>query len=186
MLWQYLFFAMIPALAHAVLERRGPVRKTVAVATGLAALEFVLGCWMVGLVEPFTLASLALFGGFGLIAIRREAPRLVRFQPVVLQLGMGLVFLVAYFVFDEPLFARLLDSQIGVLDAIPPYQRGYFAGYFETMSASVPFLLFLHGSLVAWAAKRESVVPWILIRTIGLYVLLVLLFFAERLLIEPV
>jgi intracellular septation protein A len=186
MLWQYVFFAMIPALAHAVLERRAPIRTTVACATGLAALEFVLGCWMVGLVEPFTFASLALFWGLGLIAIRRGSPRLVRLQPVVLELGMGLVFFVAFFVFDEPLFAQLLDSQIGVLDVIPPYQRGYFAGYFETMSASVPFLLFLHAGLVAWAARRESVVPWILTRSIGLYALLVVLFFAERLLIEPV
>jgi hypothetical protein len=186
MLWQYVFFAMIPALAHAVLERRVPIRTTVAVATGLAGVEFVLGCWMVGVVEPFTLASLVLFGALGLIAIRREHPRLVRYQPVALEIGMGLAFLVAFFLFDVPLFAQLLDEQVGLLETIPPYQRGYFAGYFETMSASVPFLLFLHAGLTGWVAKRESVVAWIVIRSLGLYVLLVLLFFAERLLIEPV
>ena len=165
---------------------RAPPRSTVAAATGLAGLEFALGCWAVGGVEPFTLASLVLFGGLGALAIRREATRVVRFQPVLLEVGMGLTFFVAYHLFDDPLFARLLSRPVGVLDQIPAYQRGYFVGYFETMSASVPFLLFLHAGIVAWAANRTSVIPWIAIRSIGLYVLVAALFFAERLLIEPV
>jgi hypothetical protein len=71
---------------------------------------------------------------------------------------------------------------VRINEVLPPYQRGYFAGYAQTMSRSLPFLLVLHAGLTAYAALRLSTWWWFVVRVPGFYLLAAALFFAERLL----
>lgn len=185
MQWQYIVFAMLPAVAFAVLVGRVALRTTVTAVTLLAALEFVLNSALLGLFEPFSFASLLLFAIFGTLALRRDEGSLVMLQPVALEIALGFVFLAAVVIFDTPLFGILLEQYVGFLEVVPAYQDGYFAQYARTMSTSIPFLLFLHAGLLYLAWRQGALRTWILARTLGLHVLVVALFFAERLLIEP-
>jgi len=186
MQWQFVAFAMLPSVAYAVLVSRVSLRATVVTVIAISALEFIFNSAMLGTFDVFSFASLLLFVATGALSAQRENTVYLRLQPVALEIGIGLVFFVSMVVFDRPLFAILLEEYVGVFDVIPPYQRGYFAGYARTMSNSLPFLLFIHAGLVGAAATLGSIRTWIWVRTLGLHAMIVALFFAERLLIEPV
>lgn len=184
--WQFVVFAMVPTVAFAVLLPRGTMRRAIGVAIFLSFVEFSLNSIALGVVEPFSLLSLILFAGLGALSLKRNSATYFRLQPVFLEASMAIVFLIAAYAYSVPLFTILLMDWIDVDQAIPAYQRGYYVQYADSMSRSVPYLLFLHAAVVGWAAMSTSLRNWVLLRTLGLHFMLVVLFFAERLLIKPV
>lgn len=182
MQWQLLFFSMPPILAFAVVEAPGHRKHAVSAAVAVAAVECGYNSWQLGRIEVFSLLSLALFLVLGGLSLQRDRIVLFKLQPVLLGLVWAGVFWIHDSLSDERLLPLILEDVVGVNEVIPPYQRGYFAGYARSMSTSLPFLLVFHAGLTAYAALRLSTWWWFHVRVFGFYLLVVVLFFTERLL----
>jgi intracellular septation protein A len=179
--WQLLFFSMFPILAFAVVETISNRRNAVASAIVVSAAEFAFNSHQLGFLEVFSAISLLLFLALGVASLRSGRIVIFKFQPVL----MGLLWAGAFWIHDarsgDRLLALILERHVRVNELIPPYQRGYFAGYAATMSRSLPFLLVFHAGLTAYAALKLSTWWWFGIRTVGFHLLVLGLFFAERL-----
>jgi intracellular septation protein A len=174
---------MVPIAVFTVLETQGRRRNAVIAAIAVAAVEFAYNSLLLGFVEPFSSASFVLFLILGRLSLQRDRIVLFKFQPV----AMGILWAGAFWIHDSillpdaPLFPLILEKYVRVNEVIPPYQRGYFAAYAETMSKSLPFLLLFHAGLTAYAAVRLSTWWWFHVRVFGFYLSVVVLFYAERL-----
>lgn len=182
MQWQLLFLSVVPLLAFALVESAGKRRNAIVAAVLVAGVEFVFNSYRLGFVEVFSLVSLVVFVVLGRLSLQRNDSVFFKFQPVVLGLVLASVFWIHDAVADERLLALILEKHVRVNEVVPPYQRGYFAGYARTTSRSLPFLLVLHAALTAYAALRLSTWWWFAVRAVGFYLLVALLFFTERLL----
>lgn len=187
MQWQLLLFSMLPILAFAVVESFGNRRNAVMAAVVVAAVECVYNSVQLGFVEAFSLLSLVLFLVLGGLSLRRDRIVIFKFQPVAMGIVWAAAFWIhdSFFLSDKALLPLILDKYVGVNEVIPPYQRGYFAIYAQTMAKSLPFLLVLHAGLTAYAALRLSTWWWFQVRVFGFYLLVVVLFYGERLLPVP-
>lgn len=182
MQWQLVFFSMAPVVVFAVARRSTTPVETALAVVATAALELAWNSVTVGFLEPFSAASLALFVVAGAVALRRDELRYLQLQPVILECLVAGVLLYYTFVLGKPLFATVVEEYVGLIDWLEPWRRGYFRGYALTMSKTVPFLLLVHAGLTAYATYRLSFAWWLVVRIPGLYVLLTVLFYAERLL----
>jgi intracellular septation protein A len=180
MQWQLLFLSIAPVAAFVVADRFGTQRRAVTLAVAVSGFEFLYNSFQLALVEPFSLGSFVLFLVLGSISIKRQDLSFFKFQPVVFEILIAGTFIVYTFALDTPLFAIILEDSIGMNEWVPPYQRGYFAVYAQTLSKSIPFLLLLHAALTAHAALRRSTWWWFHCRVFGLYLMIVALFFTER------
>lgn len=185
MLWPLVFLSMAPIVVFAVARPLVGDRQALLAATGVAAIEAALDSALLGFVEPFSILSFLLFAGLSWLSARDGDLRAFQLQPVVLECLLAGVFFYFTFVLDRPLFAILLEDYVGLIDWVAPWQRGYFQGYALTMSKSIPFLLLAHAALTAWAARRLTFGGWLLVRIPGFYLMLTILFYAERLLQVP-
>ena len=182
MQWQLAFASIPPLLAFAAVHPRWGTRAAVLAAIGVAALEWAYDSIQLGFVEPFTLASLLLFAACGGATLRRDDLRYFRFQPVAFEIVAAGALLYSNVVLGEPLFATIVQEHMGLVEALPPWRRGYAQSYTLAMAGSVPFVLLAHAALTAWAALRLSLSGWLWVRIAGLYAMLVLLFLVQRLL----
>jgi intracellular septation protein A len=178
--WQLMFLSMFPILAFAAVENVGGQRKAVYAAVLVAAVECLYNSHQLGFIEAFSLTSLASFAVLGWLALRRNQIVVFKFQPV----AMSLVWAGAFWIYDgfsgDRLLPLILEEYVGVNELISPHQRGYFARYAATMSTSLPFLLVFHAGLTAYAAVTLSTWWWFQIRVVGFYLLVVALFYYER------
>jgi intracellular septation protein A len=183
MQWQLLFPAMIPCAGFVLVAALGSRRQAVLTTVVLALAECVGTSLQVGFLEPFSLVSLLLFTVLGGLSLHRESDSWIKLQPVFL----GLCWAASMWFHDlrdpaaQPLLALILEKYVDFNAVIPPYQRGYFAGYAVSFSRSLPFLLVFHAGLTAWAAFRLSNLGWLGVRVLALYLLATALFYAERL-----
>jgi len=182
MQWQLIFVSIAPLVAFVVAERFGAQRHAISLALVVSGLEFFYNSFMLGFVEPFSLGSFALFLVLGSLSIKREDLIFFKFQPVVFEVFVATTFLVYTVALDTPLFAVVLLDHVGINEWVPPYQQGYAEIYAQTFSRSVPFLLLVHAALTAFAAVRLSTGWWFHCRVLGLYSMIVALFFSERIL----
>lgn len=185
MQWQLLFFSMTPIAVFVVAQTFVNERRAIALSIVAAAIECGYNSYSLGFLETFSLFSFVLFTVLGALSIRTANSVFFKFQPVLIGVALAGVFLVYGLAFDTPLFAVIVEDHIGMKEVVPAYQRGYFSIYARTMSRTIPFLLLLHAALTGYAALKLSVWRWFLVRTVGLYLLIAVWFFAERLLIRP-
>ena len=185
MQWQLLFFSMLPIAIFAVAQTFVNERRAIQLSILAAAIECGYNAYRLGFLETLSLFSLVLFAILGAFSIRTGNAVFYKFQPVVLGVALAAVFLVYEFAFGTPLFAIIVEEHVGIMEVVPAYQRGYFSIYARTMSQTIPFILLLHAALTGYAAMKLSVWQWFAVRTIGLYLLIAVSFFAERLLIRP-
>lgn len=179
---QLAFASIPPLIAFVALRPLGGTRVALWAAIAVAALEWIYDSLQLGFVEPFTLTSLLLFAVCCGLSIRRDDLLYFKLHPVVFESLVAGAFFYSNLILAKPLFATIVQEHAGLIEALPPWQRGYFESYTLTLSRSVPFLLLAHAGLTAWAALRLSFWSWFWVRVAGLYAMLVLLFLAERIL----
>jgi hypothetical protein len=175
---------MLPVVVFAVLETSGRRRAAIGAAVGVAAAEALLAAVQRGGVEPLSASSFVLFALGGGLAWRSGRVLWLKLQPVALGLlwagVLGLDALRAGG--GDPLLLSFLADDVRWNEAIPPYQRGYFAGYATMLAGSLPFLLVLHAACTAWAAVALSTWWWVAVRIAGFYGAVLALFLVEQLL----
>lgn len=182
MQWQLFFLSIPPLVAYVVLWTVDRPRWGIAAAVAVAGLEAIYNSLQLELVEPFSVASFALFLGLGGWALRTADERIFKLQPVLFEVWVAMVLVYYGVVLDTPLLAVIVEEHLGLVDALAAYQRGYARVYATTLSRSLPYLLAIHAALTAYAALKRSTWWWFNIRVFGFYAMLAILFLAERLL----
>jgi intracellular septation protein A len=182
MQWQLLFLSIAPIVVYMVFWFAGRWRIGLVAAMATSGVELVLNSIMLSRIEPFSLLSFSLFVAFGSISLRGVDDRIFKMQPVALELIFASVVICYYVVLDIPLLTVIAKEHLRLHDALAPYQRGYATVYTTTLSRSLPYVLFLHAAITAYAAIARSTWWWFFIRVFGLYVMIGALFLVERLL----
>ena len=182
MQWQLIFLSIAPVVTFVVADRLGARRRAIVLALVVSSLEFVYNSLTLGFVELFSLGSLALFVVLGGLSIKSEALIFFKLQPVAFEVSIAVTFLFYTVALDTPLLSVILLDHVEINEWVPLYQQGYAEIYAQSMSRSMPFLLLVHAALTAYAARQGSISWWFHCRVLGLYSMIVALFFGERIL----
>lgn len=179
---QLLFLSIAPVLVFALVRQLGFDKHAVLAAIVTSAAELAFNSLRLGSLEWYSLASFTLFAIMGSMSISRHDLRYFKFQPVVFEVGMGLVWLAYYLSFDIRLFQSIVRDTVGLFELVETFERDYYELYARTLSVSLPYLLFVHAAATAFTALRAPTWVWLTFRTVGLYGMIAILFVAERLL----
>lgn len=180
--WQLLFVSIPPVVAFVAFSRVGTLREAILGAVVVSGFELLYNSLRLGIVEPFSLCSLALFLGFGALSLRLDDARFFKLQPVAFDLCVAAAIVYFGVVRDTPLLAVIAEDYIGIHAKLAAYQRGYATIYATTLSKSMPILLVLHALITARAAWMRSTCWWFNVRVFGFYGMVAVLFIGERLL----
>ena len=127
-----------------------------------------------GTIDELTVGSVLLVVIFGFISYKQNNPLFFKFQPVILGIVLGLVFLVME-VLNKPILVLMLNKyKYGFPEEAQQQLSNPFIQ--EALARTSFYLgwgLILHALLVAYAALKMSNWWWLIIRGIGFYLVLI-------------
>ncbi|MFP4522147.1 MAG: septation protein IspZ [Fibrobacterota bacterium] len=173
-----LWAGIIPVILFIVLDSIASRKAAVYSAVVFAVLETVFTFVKFGRPDEITLLSGILIIVLGYFTLKKEDNRYFLMQPVVLGVFTAAVFFFFYYVLDKPLLNYLfykydLEKIYGV--AIPERPL-------EILSRDMGFWFLLHAGILYYAAVRLGKWWWAAIRVPGLYILLIVALYMEKIL----
>ncbi|MFC1526700.1 septation protein IspZ [Candidatus Latescibacterota bacterium] len=169
----FLLLDLIPLLVFVILDSLGRLRWAIAGAALAAALEVGYSLLVFGEVDEFSYVSLGLIALFGGLSVKFDNAVYFKFKPVVLNLAMAGVFIVAY-AMGRPLLLMGIERYGETLPAVLQQRLTHPAvrGILERASLNVGFGLIAQAALVGWAAMRLSTWWWFATRSAGFYLMM--------------
>ena len=176
----FLLVDLIPLLIFVVLDSLGRPRWAIVGAVLAAALELAYSLLVFGQVDAFSYVSLGLIALFGGLSVKFDNSLYFKFKPVVLNLSMAAIFIVAY-AMGHPLLLTGIERYGDALPAALAEQLAHPAvrAVLERASLNVGFGLIVQAGLVGWAAVRLSTWWWFATRSAGFYVMMIAVVWAS-------
>lgn len=136
-------------------------------------------------IDFVTLISFGLILGTGLLSLKLNSPNFIKFQPVILGVILGLIFLISYFM-GKPI---LYEFAMKYREQLPTTMKQHLANpmivrLYVMASHMMAYALFLHALAIAYAAIKLSKWWWLIIRGVGLYFFIFLAFIASNILLQ--
>lgn len=175
--WTLILQGFLPLLVFVIVDMFSGLKWGVASAIVLALAECVWDYASFGEIDPVTLVSTFLVIGMGALALHLDNSKYFKFQPVVL--GVLCAGLIGWFqFFDEPLMLKMLPKMLKML---PPEAHGRFEdpvmkAHLAALSGQLGWLFIAHGAAVAFAAWRMSNLAWLLMRGVGFWLFVAILY----------
>lgn len=174
MTWQVFLFGILPLIVFVVVDVFATFKIAVISSIAAAVIETAWTYFYFHEVDQMTWIALILAIGLGLVAYKLDNSKIFKFQPVVL--GVMLAVTVAYFqYFDQPILLKFLpkmrlylsEDQLAIVNSPENMHR------MGVLSERLIYVFLTHALLVALAALKMSTMSWFLIRSVGIYILLI-------------
>ncbi len=174
MTWQLLLFGLLPLIVFVLVDIFASFKVAVICSIVAALIETAFTYFYFHEIDEMTWITLGLVVGLGAVAYKLDNSKIFKFQPVVLGVLIGAVF--AYYqYFDQPILLKFLpkmkmylsEDQLAIVNSPENLQR------MGVLSERLIYVFFVHAALVAFAAVKMSTMSWFLIRSIGIYILLI-------------
>ncbi len=173
--WTIILLDFGPLLVFVIIDSFSNALYAVVGANGDAALEIGYSLYAFGEIDEFSYVSITLILVFGGLSLKFDNPLYFKFKPVVIGLLMAATFLVSYAI-GKPLLVLGVErySQAIPSQYLPMLRYPHVLAILERASLYMGFGLIAQAALVAWAALHLSNWWWLAIRSVGFYVMMVL------------
>ena len=174
MTWQLLLFGILPLIVFVVVDVFATFKVAVICSIGATLIETAWTYFYFHEVDEMTWITLGLVIVLGLVAYKLDSSKIFKFQPVVLGLLIAAVF--AYYqYFDQPILLKFLPKlkmyvsadQLAIINSPENLLR------MGVLSERLIYVFLVHALLVGFAAVKMSTMSWFLIRSVGIYILLI-------------
>jgi intracellular septation protein A len=165
-------YGLVPLLIFVLIDTFAGVRTALVLAFTAALSEAWIIHAKTGEWDALSFVAAALIAVLGLITIKTNDRRYVKFQPAILSLLMA-VFLAYIQLSSAPLIYRYRDLFLAMS---PPQVKEYleFPGFLEVLNFFVNWvigLFVLNAACIAYTAVYCRTITWLLMRGIGFWVL---------------
>ena len=179
--WTILLLDFVPLLVFVVIDSFSNARYAVVGAVAAAGLEIGYSLYAFGEIDAFSYVATALILLFGCLSFKFNNPVYFKFKPVAIGLALAAFCLVTY-AMGKPILVIAVERYS---EAIPPQllpqlQDPYVQAVLHRVSLNMGFGLIAQAALVGWAALRLSNWWWLVIRSIGFYVMIVVVVFISK------
>ena len=171
--WTIFLLDLAPLLVFVVIDSFSNTRYAAVGAVAAAGLEIGYSLYAFGEIDAFSYVATALILLFGGLSFKFDNPVYFKFKPVAIGLVLATFCLVSY-AMGKPVLVIAVErySQAIPPQFLPQLRDPYVLAVLHRVSFYMGFGLIAQAALVGWAALRLSSWWWLVIRSVGFYLML--------------
>ncbi len=169
-----ILYGLLPLLVFVVVDIYAGMRWAVGSAAAFAVFDIFLTKYSLGIWDPGSFVALGLILALGAYSVRTKNPLYFKLQPTIIAAIFALMLIYFQF-FGTPIGERYGDL---VTKQIPEQYKGMFtpdvtALMLNRIGIAGIIVFVIHGTMCAFAALKLSNWAWLGVRTVGFWVLAV-------------